>query len=206
MKNKKSKKSKRSPARRVNGLGGFTEWYNPNDRGPYKNAGQSAKQGAFEIVSAIAGAFLSSLAGSKAGIASGVLLVGVGNYFDKTGLLKSAGTGALAYAIAKSLSDKYGLGALGEPKTTKERALAFKDELLAAFYIDKLIGKKEQSGAAVSGFSGSEDEMGALDMGAFDMFDDFNQQQASNFAQESQMFGDFGDIDFAYSVIDEQGE
>ena len=203
MKSKKSKKSKRAPARRVNGLGGFTEWYNPGEKGSYKNLGQSAKQGAFEVLSAIAGAFLSQLATPKAGIPAGAILVMTGNYFDKTGLLKAAGVGAMAYGIAKSLSDKYGLGGLGEAKTMKEKAMQFKDELMAAFYIDKLIGKKEESGAAVSGFDGSDDELGQLNLDALDMYDDFNQQQASSFAQESQMFGDMGDLDFAYSVIDE---
>lgn len=201
---KKSKKYKRSPVRKLNGLAGFTEWYNPGDRGPYKNGVQSAKQGVFEIATAVAGAFLSSLTGSTAGVVSGVVLVGMGNYFDKTGLLKSAGIGALSYAIAKSLSDKYGLGALGEPKTVKERAIQFKDELLAAFYIDKLLPKKQESGTTVSGFD--NDELGELNLDALDMYDDFNQQQASAFAQESQMFGDFPEMDFAYSVIDEQGE
>lgn len=158
-----------------------------------------------EVIGATLGAGLSATAGSKVGIPTGVILIGLGNYFDeKSGLLKIAGASAVAYGIAKAIEEQNAsVNGLGEIDKAKNRLGKFKDELLVAFYIDKLLPKKgsTSSSSTNSDIAGFEDEqMGRIDLSSLDMFERFNEEQAQSFSNP--VSGDFP-IDFAYSIIDD---
>lgn len=95
---------------------------------------------------------------------------------DKTGLIKTTGVAAMAFGFAKGMenSQKAQEGAvngisLGSVKQgLKERMIDFKDNLIHAVYLNKLIGSKESS----------DESMGSLDLDELDVFEDFAERQA----------------------------
>lgn len=93
---------------------------------------------------------------------------------EKGKIVHSIGVGATAYGIATI--DPLGIGT-GQPVSgatgmqgVKERLMAFKDNLLHATFLDKLVKKKEATGAGGS--------IGNIDMSDLDLFEQYGQQQA----------------------------
>lgn len=144
-----------------------------------KNIGVSAMKMGVESVGALAGGG----AGAIAGIASpfvGIALLFVGQYFgDETGLLKVAGAGMIGYGVANAVTNRdnarsASINGLGEVKgNVSQRLVDYKDNLMHAFYLDKLFKK--------DGGSTSNDDLGStpyLDTSGLDVFTDFNEQFA----------------------------
>lgn len=174
-----------------------------------KNIGVSAMKSGVETLGAVGGGF----AGAVAGVASpflgfGLILTGhlIG---DKTGLLKVAGAGMIGYGIANAMTNRSdarsasvnGLGAVSG--NVKQRMVDFKDNLMQAFYLDKVFKKAGSS-------SSTGDDLGSapyLDTSGLDVFADFNQQlairQASDeVAQEPGIYYEPTEADYLYDSVD----
>ena len=134
----------------------------------------------------------SALVGCGAAAASGVAspFLGIGLLFlgqiigDETGLIKVAGAGMIGYGIANSFVHREdaksasvnGLGAVSG--NVKQRMIDYKDNLMHAFYLDKVFKKDEGA---------SKDDLGSapyLDTSGLDVFADFNQQLAIRQAED----------------------
>ncbi|MBL4625136.1 MAG: hypothetical protein JKY42_08365, partial [Flavobacteriales bacterium] len=73
-----------------------------------------------------------------------------------------------------------GFSLAGEQSKAKNRLTKFKDELLIAFYLDKVFKKKE-SGKAVEE---EQQEIGAIDLSSLDVFEVNNESEAKQYALE----------------------
>lgn len=151
-----------------------------------KNVGVTAmKSGVDMLIGTTAGGIIGAFAGRYSPIA-GIILFGVGHYFgEKSGILRVAGAAATAYGVAKAIENWKsgeddsvdGFTLAGAAKGAKERLIDFKDNWLKAFYLDKLISKKEES----TDSDESEATIGAIDLSALDVFEDMNKQSAVQF-------------------------
>ncbi|MBL4862193.1 MAG: hypothetical protein JKY09_04140 [Crocinitomicaceae bacterium] len=141
------------------------------------------KTGVDVVVGSSVGAGLGALFGIWSPLA-GLLMIGSGHYLgDKSGVLRVAGAATIAYGIAKAVENResaneavvngISLGAVKEG--AKDRLTEFKTNWLKAFFLDKLIGKKEQQE------NKEELAIGAIDLSSLDVFDDINKQQAMKF-------------------------
>lgn len=171
------------------------------------NVANTALKSAVEIaLGAVAGAGLGAVSG-KFALLTGVGLIVAGNYAgERSGIVKAAGVGAIAYGIAKafdsSLSGTTG-STLGD---IKERMKQFKDEAMHSFLLDRIFKKKDEK---IPVDSASNDVAG-LDFSSLDQFDELNQQYASEF-RANQLQGSDDDDDpvsgspeFAYSIIEDE--
>lgn len=202
MKQKKKSKSSASLLARYNAM---------------ETKGNLANSGIKTLVDVVIGATLGAGLGAATGrlsIPIGVALIIGGNYFDKdTGVLPIAGAATIAYGIGKAIENKKladansinGFTLAGETSKAKERLLAFKDEILAAFYLDKVFKKKEQPKP-----DESSQTVGAIDISALDVYDLNNHNAAVQYEIDQgadHLSGDpFTDSvapEFSYSIEEE---
>lgn len=148
-----------------------------------KNAVTTAKGLGIDLLVGSAGAAVGAGLGKWSPVL-GILMMGAGHFIGgKLELLRVAGAATMAYGVAKAMEndaaakatavDGISLGSIAEG--AKGRLLNFKDNWLKAFYLDKLVGKKEEE---------SQEEktpMGSIDLSDLDVFDDMNKQAAANF-------------------------
>jgi hypothetical protein len=141
-----------------------------------------------DLGAALAGGLLGAAIGKYAALFGlGVLVTG--NFVgDKTGLYKTVGSGMLVYGVAKVLTEgetaNKSVQGLSGTEGMKERIGNYKDELMSAFYLDKIFKKKTTgtgSAAARSAADEEDESVGALDLSALDFFEDYNHQQANEF-------------------------
>lgn len=158
-----------------------------------KKAGTSLMKMGVEGAGALAGGG----AGAIAGIASpfvGIALLFVGQFFgDETGLLKVTGAGMIGYGVANAMTNRdnakaASLNGLGEVKgNVTQRLVDYKDNLMHAFYLDKLFKKDGDGSDTKSVDLGSTPY---LDTSGLDVFSEFNEQfairQANDEVEEEQ--------------------
>lgn len=141
-----------------------------------------------DITGALAGGLLGAAIGKNSALFGlGVLVTG--NFMgDKTGLYKTIGASMLTYGVAKFLQESgtanKSVQGLSGTEGVKERLGKYKDELMSAFYLDKIFKKKSNgtTGTTAARAADEEDEsVGALDLSALDFFEDYNHQQANEF-------------------------
>lgn len=141
---------------------------------------------------------------------TGIGLIVAGNYAgERSGLVKAAGVGAIAYGLAKAFENKSLSGTGSTLGDIKERLTQFKDEAMTTFYLDKIF--KKDKVPALTALSDDSDISG-LDLSALDHFDELNEQYATEF-EANQLRGneDLSDDDetvsgqpeFAYSFIEQ---
>lgn len=179
----------------------------------YKSAqtkGNIANTGLKSLVDLLLGATLGAGIGAgtgKAAVPIGLLLIAGSHYLDEeTGILRVAGSATVAYGIGKAIQNKntievqdvQGITLSGEADKAKARLISFKDEILAAFYLDKVLKKKEESG-----------EIGAIDLSALDVFDQNNENEAVRFELDNNDVPDLEENftpeaeDFSFAMIEE---
>jgi len=141
----------------------------------------------------VGGALAGGLLGAAIGKNSALFGLGVlvtGNFMgDKTGLYKTIGASMLTYGIAKFLQESdtanKSVQGLSGTEGVKERIGKYKDELMSAFYLDKIFKKKTSGGStgstAARAAEDDDESVGALDLSALDFFEDYNHQQANEF-------------------------
>lgn len=189
------------------GLSGFVASYNAKEAGG-TNYGNTALK---SVVDAVLGVPLGVAIGGAAGLWSlpfGGLLIAAGHHFkDHSGLLRITGASAIAYGIAKNVDFNNAAkvakasgvsGLAGTTQGVKDRLKTVKDELLSTYYLDRIFKKKDtaqgamQPAAKMAEFEQSE-TVGAIDLSALDMFDEFNAQAAGNYdaAQAEREFYDY---------------
>jgi hypothetical protein len=174
--------------------------------------GNITNTGMKSLVDLILGAALGAGIGAgsgKAALPVGLLLIAGSHYFDEeTGLLRVAGSATIAYGIGKAIQNKNAIEvqdiqgvSLGEVGKAKERLISFKDEILAAFYLDKVLNKEEKTADA--------GEIGAIDLSALEVFDQNNKNEAVRHELESNDIPDLEDDfasdsdDFSFAMIEE---
>jgi hypothetical protein len=174
----KIKKAKRK------GLAGFMDEYNNKPTGKGFEANTALKS----VVDVIIGVPIGGAIGAMSGVWSvpiGFVLLAGGHYFkDKSGLIRIAGASAIGYGIAKAIENKDAsksatVNGLGATEAIKTRLSNFKDEVMAAYYLDRIF-KKEPATKSLETEDGA---VGEIDLSAMDIFDEFNQQEADEFAQ-----------------------
>nr|WP_294860132.1 hypothetical protein [uncultured Fluviicola sp.] len=137
----------------------------------------------------VGGALAGGLLGAAIGKNSALFGLGVlvtGNFMgDKTGLYKTIGASMLTYGIAKFLQESdtanKSVQGLSGTEGVKERIGKYKDELMSAFYLDKIFKKKSSGTTAARSAEEDDESVGALDLSALDFFEDYNHQQANEF-------------------------
>ncbi len=139
----------------------------------------------------IGGALVGGLLGAAIGKNAALFGLGVlvtGNFMsDKTGLYKTVGTGMLTYGVAKFLQESdtanKSIQGLSGTETVKDRLGKYKDELMSAFYLDKIFKKKTDGsgGTTAARMAMEDDSVEGLDLSALDFFEDYNHQQANEF-------------------------
>ena len=168
-----SKKAKQSKGPRK---GSFLDRYNAREtKGSWKNT--FIKTGGDAVTGAIVGTGIGALAGKYA-ILVGPALVITGHYTgDKSGLLRIAGASTMAYGIACALANQEisgtvdGISLAGETSKVKARMENWKEQMKVAFFLEKIFKKGD----------GGTDAVGAIDLSALDVFDDFNQLEAEQY-------------------------
>lgn len=109
--------------------------------------------------------------------AAGLATVFVGHLAgDKTGLIKTVGVAAMAFGFAKGMENSKkaqensvnGISLGSVKQGLKERMIDFKDNLIHAVYLNKLIGSKEPT----------DQSIGSLNLDELDVFEDFAERQA----------------------------
>jgi hypothetical protein len=177
--------SKKIKKARRKGLAGFVDDYNSKPTGKGNIANTALKS----VVDGILAAPLGGAMGAASGIWSiplGLLLIGGGHYFqDKSGVIRIVGAAAIGYGIAKALENKEAsksasVNGLGATDAIKSRLGNFKDEVMAAYYLDRIFKKDTTKSIE------SDGSVGEIDLSVMDIFDDFNQQEADEFAQSLQ--------------------
>ena len=122
----------------------------------------------------------------------GLGLIATSHYFDKdAGVLRAAGSATIAYGVAKirenrQLTEDASLS--GSESTIKTRLVKFKDELLNAFYIDKVLPEKQEKeestqteeSETVEGLTESEISK------SLDLFEQNNQNKAFQYEVQQQ--------------------
>lgn len=175
-----------------------------------------------DVGGALAGGLLGAAIGKYAALFGlGVLVTG--NFVsDRTGMYKSIGSGMLVYGVAKVLQDggdtaNKSVQGLSGTEGVKERIGKYKDELMSAFYLDKIFKKKTDTTTAARMADEDDESVGALDLSALDFFEDYNHQQANEFEINQQSSADYSisaapyedededdhDEQFSYAIIDD---
>jgi hypothetical protein len=190
-----SKKQKQSTR---GGLSGFVASYNAKEAGG-TNYGNTALK---SVVDAVLGVPVGIAIGGAAGLWSlpfGALLIAAGHHFkDHSGLLRITGASAIAYGVAKNVDFNNAAkaakasgvsGFAGTTQGVKDRLKTVKDELLSAYFLDKIFKKKETAppaGTPVAKMAELDESetVGAIDLSSLDMFDEFNKEQADGFNAE----------------------
>jgi len=183
-----------------------------------KTKGNIANTGLKTVVDLVVGAAVGAGIGASSGRAAlpiGILLIAGSHYFDEdTGILRIAGAATIAYGIAKAVENKNiadtnsveGITLAGETSKAKTRLSNFKDELLTAFYLDKVFKKKEDSEDLIID---TKDGIGAIDLSSLDVFEQNNKNEAIQFELDNNELPEFSeelDIeseDFSFAMIDE---
>jgi hypothetical protein len=193
--------SKKIKKARRKGLAGFVDDFNNKPTGKGFEGNTALKS----VVDVIAGVPLGGAIGAASGIWSlpiGFLMIFGGHYFkDKSGIIRIAGAAAIGYGIAKAIENKEAaksasVNGLGATDAIKSRLGDFKDEVMAAYYLDRIFKKDTTKSVETDG------SVGEIDLSVMDIFDDFNQQEADEFTQSLQegnhQLPDFG-IDYPTS-------
>jgi len=170
-KTKKKRKSTTGKTRR-NAAGLVQKYVNTDTK--YKPLPALAKTGIDLVVATAGGALGAAFGYASAGAG---LLVTFGGHIlgDKTGLLKTLGLSALVFGFAKgyensqaaSQSSMNGISLGSITEGVKERMVDFKDNLIHAIYLGKLLKSKKEEGG----------EIGSLNLDELDVFDDFADKQ-----------------------------
>ena len=147
---------------------------------PEDAAKTKAIKSGVDILGAIAGGGLGALIGRHAAL-FGVGVLVAGNLMkDKSGLARTIGAGMLSYGVAKIVENQalakqksvQGFTLAGAAEGAKERVTQYKDELLSAFYLDRLFKKTPSTDGEDS------DTVEGLDLSSLDFFDENNHQEA----------------------------
>lgn len=147
---------------------------------PEDAAKTKAIRSGVDIAGALASGALASIIGRNAALFGlGVLITG-NIVKDKSGLCRVIGAGMLSYGVAKvfeniSLNKQksvQGFTLAGAAQGAKERVTQYKDELLSAFYLDRLFKKNPSTDGEDS------DTVEGLDLASLDFFDENNHQEA----------------------------
>lgn len=173
---------------KVKTKGGILKKY-AGAKGKGKLGTSAMKMGIEGLLTAPLGAAAGALIGRGASLV-GLLGIGLGEYLgDETNFIKTASAGMIGYAIGSAIhsgqtsktingAGLQGLGAVKEG--AKQRLMHFKDSWMKAYFIDKLVGEKQDT----STLQIQDETVGAVDMSEFDVFDDLNRQEALKFEQE----------------------
>ena len=158
------------------------------------------------LVGATVGAGIGASAG-RAALPIGLALIAGSHYMDEdTGILRLAGSATIAYGIGKAISNKNmaeasavnGFSLAGESDKAKSRLTQFKDELITAFYLDKVINKNNQV---------EDTQVGAIDLSSLEIFDRNNQNEALKYEMNADVLpeptADYEEDDFAFDLIEE---
>ncbi|MBL4862838.1 MAG: hypothetical protein JKY09_07475 [Crocinitomicaceae bacterium] len=191
-----------------------------------KTKGNIAGTGLKSMVDLVVGAALGAGIGASSGRAAlpiGILLIAGSHYFDEdTGILRVAGSATIAYGIAKAVENKNvadagsvnGFTLAGETSKAKIRLTNFKDELLTAFYLDKVFKKKEDSEDLIIE---TKEGIGAIDLSTLDVFEQNNKNVALEYGVENNELPEYTDEsenllveefddeseDFSFAMIEE---
>lgn len=175
-----------------------------------KTKGDLKGTGLKTLVDLLVGATIGAGIGASAGRASlpiGLALIVGSHYMDEeTGILRLAGSATIAYGIGKAISNKNlaeanaisGFTLAGETSKAKSRLVQFKDELITAFYLDKVIKKNNQV---------EDTQVGAIDLSSLEIFDRNNQNEALKYEMNADVLpeptADYEEDDFAFDLIEE---
>lgn len=199
------------------GLAGFLDNYNQMPD-TMKTRGIHA---AADIGGALAGGVIGKFAGQNAALLGlGVILTG-NLTGDKSGISRAIGVGLMAYGIGKWTNDTLNKSASAEKPTVRSRLTDYKDELLGAFRLNNLFNKKtdessEGSQSEKIPATASIGSLEALDLSVLDHFEDFNEQEANEYAMRQQSVeGTSDDVElveslaapapeFSYTVIEDE--
>lgn len=187
----------------------------------YKSAqtkGNIANTGLKSLVDLVVGATIGAGIGASTGRAAlpvGLLLIAGSHYFDEeTGVLRVAGGATIAYGIGKAIENQNiaaansvnGFTLAGESTKAKTRLSQFKDEILTAFYLDKVFKKKAEEAPAFE----DGQAVGSIDLSALDVFEQNNRNEAIQYglSQEddedySEISGGFDQPEYAYAMYDD---
>ncbi|GAB5417609.1 MAG: hypothetical protein Crog4KO_25940 [Crocinitomicaceae bacterium] len=146
-----------------------------------KNGKKMAIGTGIDIGGAVAGGGLGALVGGKKAFWGGLGTIILGHLIgDKGRIVQSLGVGAAAYGLASvnpfdSNTQQPVNGTLGAAdQGIKERLTTFKDNLLHATFLDKLIGEKSKNEDP-----NSEDaSIGSIDVSELDVFENYANEQA----------------------------
>lgn len=183
-----------------------------------KTKGNIANTGLKSLVDLVVGATLGAGIGASTGRAAlpiGIALIAGSHFLDEeTGVLRVAGGATIAYGIGKAIENENiakdnavnGFTLAGESSKAKTRLTHFKDELLTAFYLNKLFKNKKQKES-----EDLEDDqaVGAIDLSALDVFEINNRNEAIQYGSNeqddpySEISGGFDSDDYAYAMYDD---
>lgn len=174
-----------------------------------KTKGDLKGTGIKTLVDLIVGATIGAGIGASAGRAAlpiGLALIAGSHYMDEdTGILRLAGSATIAYGIGKAISNKNlaeanavdGFTLAGETSKAKSRLTQFKDELITAFYLDKVIKSREDSAI-------EEGQIGAIDLSSLEIFDHNNRNEAIQYEMNAQALpeptSNYIEDDFAFAL------
>ena len=160
------------------------------------------------IVGATVGAGIGASAG-RAALPIGLALIAGSHYMDEgTGILRLAGSATIAYGIGKAISNKNlteanavnGFSLAGETSKAKSRLTQFKDELITAFYLDKVIKKKTDNPL-------DDTQVGAIDLSSLEIFDQNNKNEALQYQINADALpeptANYEQEDFAFDLVEE---
>lgn len=196
---KKNRKLKRS------GLAGVLDTYNNKETGA-GNAGNTALK---TVVDSVIGVPIGIALGGASGLWSlpfGLVLIGAGHHFkDQSALLRIIGASAIAYGVAKNIEfnnqakakqlNTEGAGLSGTVEGVKERLITVKEDLMSAFFLDKIFKKDEPTtptlptsttASRMEELTQDESEISGFDLSELDVYDSMNEQEADEFANEQQ--------------------
>lgn len=151
-------------------------------KGNIKNTGIKS------VLDLVLGATLGAGIGASSGrmaLPIGLVLIAGSHYMaEETGVVRLAGAATIAYGIGKAIHNKQvaednavnGITLAGEASKAKSRLSAFKDELITAFFLDKVLKKDEDAGA----------EIGAIDLSSLDVFEQSNHSEAMAFEMDQE--------------------
>lgn len=145
----------------------------------YKVLPSLAKTGV-DIVAATAGGAIGAGLGYWSVLAGGLVAFSGHMLGDKTGLIKTVGLTAMVYGFAKgyenskaaSSNSVNGISLGSVTEGVKSRMIDFKDNLIHAFYLGKLIKDKHEPAEKMLDTA----EIGSIALDEFDVYDDFAQQ------------------------------
>jgi len=191
---KKNKKMKRM------GLAGVLDAYNNRETGA-GNVGNTALK---TVVDSVIGVPLGIAIGGASGLWSlpfGLVLIGAGHHFkDQSALLRIVGASAIAYGVAKNVefnsqAKANQTGLQGTVEGVKERLTTVKQDLMSAYFLDRIFKKDTPTTTPTTSptaskseeFTAEESEISGFDLSELDVFDSMNEQEADEFA-ENQRF------------------